>query len=68
MFAQGDVLVVDYLSANLKVVDAHGMAPSGVTTGLLDSFREHMLWNSTAAITSILLKPGNGPNFKAGPG
>ena len=45
MFAQGELLVVDYLSANLKVVDArHG--PFRGDDRACHSFREHMLWKS----------------------
>ncbi len=63
-FSTAEILITDYLSGNLKLAQCTGFAVDGLTTGLLNSFRFGMLWNSTATITGIVLKPGIGTNLK----
>ena len=65
-FAVAEITIPDYLGGNLKASFSTGFCPTGTTTTTLDSPRMGMFWNSTAAITGIVLKPGVGSVFKAG--
>lgn len=63
-FGNSDAYIADYTASRAKCVAHSGTSETNAATSYMSI--DAGLWTGAAAITSILLKPGNGTLFKAG--
>lgn len=63
-FGSSRALVPNYAGSSQKVVLHDGNSENNASTSYMSV--DAGLWSSTAAITSLLARPGNGTNFLAG--
>jgi hypothetical protein len=63
-FGNSECYIPNYTGSAKKSVSVTGVNENNATTAYIFAFAS--LWDNTAAITSIVLKPNVGPNFVSG--